>query len=337
VRAAILERYGTPPRVADFADPRAAGDRVVVEILAGGLNPVDLRMASGSFHGGSSPLPSVAGREGVGTVSDGALVYFDGAVAPYGSFAERALVERGDLVALPAGIDAALATCFGIAGTAAWMALEWRAQLRAGETVLVLGASGVVGQIAVQAARLLGAVRVVAASRSADGLERALARGADAVVRIGEAENLEAALRDACGDGADVVIDPLWGEPAAAALSACRNGARFVQLGESAGSHASLASALVRGRMLAILGYTSLMAPRDAKRDAYRRMVEHAAAGEFTVDLERVPLEAVGDAWQRAQNSPHRKLVIVPGRRTRSAPQMRAPSPPATSIALPVT
>jgi NADPH2:quinone reductase len=312
VRAAILEQYGQAPRVGDFADPEPAGDRVVVEVRAAGLNPVDLRMSSGSFYGGSPPLPSVVGREGVGRTADGELVYFDSPVAPYGSFAERALVERADLFSLPVEIDAAKATCFGIAGLAAWMALDWRAQLHEGETVLVLGATGVVGQIAVQAARLLGAGRVVGAARDAEALERVRAIGADAVVRIGAAEDLAGALRDACGEGADVVIDALWGEPAAAAVAACRASARLVQIGESAGSHSSIASAAVRGKMLAILGYTNLLAPQEVKRAAYRRMIEHAAAGELAVEVERVPLADVGDAWRRQQSSPHRKLVIVP-------------------------
>jgi NADPH2:quinone reductase len=248
----------------------------------------------------------------VGRTPDGELVYFDSPVAPYGSFAKRTLVERAGLIPLPVEIDAAQATCFGIAGLAAWLALDWRAQMRAGETVLVLGASGVVGQIAVQAARLLGAGRVVAAARSAEVLEHVRAGGADAVVRIGDVEDLAAALRDACGDGADVVIDPVWGAPAAAAIEACRPHARLVQLGESAGSHSSIASAAVRGKMLGILGHANHMAPQEVKREAYRRMVEHAAAGELAVAVERVPLDEVGEAWQRQQSSPHHKLVIVP-------------------------
>jgi NADPH2:quinone reductase len=312
MRAAILREYGKPPEPGEFEDPQAADGQAVVDVEAAGLNPVDLRMASGTFYGGSPPLPSVVGREGVGRMPDGTLVYFDGPVAPYGSFAERALVDERTAIPLPAEIDPALATAFGVAGLAAWLALEWRAQLREGETVLVLGASGVVGLVAVQAARLLGAGRVVGAARSAEGLERARERGADEVVQIGAVDDLAQAFREACGEGADVVIDPVWGEPAAAAVQACRTNGRLVQIGESAGSHSSIASAAVRGKLLAILGHTNFLAPAKVKRDAYRRMVEHAAAGELAVDLERVPLDEVADAWRRQQTSPHHKLVIVP-------------------------
>ena len=311
MRAAILREYGTAPEPGEFDDPSAAGDeQLVLDVLAGGLNPVDIRMASGSFYGGSPPLPSVAGREGVGRTPDGQLVYFDRPVAPNGSFAERTVVERAGVIELGADVDPALAVAFGIAGLAAWLALEWRARLREGETVLVLGASGVVGQIAVQGAKLLGAARVVGSARS--DLDKIKERGADAVVDAGATDALADALREACEGGADVVIDPVWGEPAAAALEACNPDARLVQIGESASATASIPSATVRGRMLSIIGHTNFRAPEDVKRAAYRRMVGHAAAGDLAVDVERVAIEDVPDAWERQQHSPHHKLTVVP-------------------------
>jgi NADPH2:quinone reductase len=314
MRAAILRAHGEPPEVGEFDDPQPADEgQLVVEVQAAGLNPVDIAIASGTSFYGAPPLPSVPGREGVGRTPDGQLVYFDSPVAPWGAFAERTLVQRENIIPLPVEIDPDLATALGIAGLAAWLSLKRRAQVRAGDTVLVLGASGVVGQIAVQGARLLGAERVVAAARDPAGLELARELGADAVVRIGAAEELADAFREACGgEGPDVVIDPLWGEPAAAAVEACRPEARFVNIGQSAGSHSSLSSAAVRGRNLNILGHTNMRAPQEAKRDAYVEMVELAARGELTVDVERVPLEQVADAWQRQQSSPHHKLVLVP-------------------------
>ena len=135
--------------------------------------------------------------------------------------------------------------------------------------MLVLGASGVVGQIGVQAARLLGASRVVAATRSEEGLARARELGADATVPLDGAGDLPQALRDAGDGGYDVVLDPVWGEPAAAALQAMNPRGRLVQLGASAGQSASLASATIRGRLLTILGHANFGAPPDVKRAAY--------------------------------------------------------------------
>src|SRR3954469_5992868 len=314
MRAAILRWYGAPPDVGDFEEPQTSDGQEIVEIVAGGLNPVDIRMPSGPFYGGSPPLPSVAGREGIGRREDGSLVYFDQPVTPWGSFAERTPIVSASAIPLDGEVDPALAVSFGIAGLAAWLALEWRAQLQQGETVLVLGASGVVGQIAVQGAKLLGAGRVVAAARSPEGLDRAKSLGADAVVDIAAADDeLVEALRDAAGGpGVDVVVDPVWGEPAVAALEACAPRGRLVQLGESAGSHTTLGSATIRGRSLSVLGHTNFMAPPAVKRAAFERMVGHGAAGELTVDVERVPLDGVREAWVRQQRSPHHKLVIVP-------------------------
>lgn len=312
MRAAILRQYGQTPEPGEFEDPAAAGGEVV-EVEAAGLNPVDIAIASGTFHGGSPPVPFVVGKEGVGRTGAGELVYFDTPVAPFGSFAERALIDPGATIALPADADPMTAVCFGIAGLAPWLALERRAQLKAGESVLVLAASGAVGQIAVQAARLLGAARVVAAARSPEGLERAQALGADAVVPLGEATDLAQALKEAGGErGFDVVIDPLWGEPGAAAVEACAPNARVVALGQAAGTHSSISSAAVRGKSLSILGYTTLAVPQEAKRAAFGRMIEHASRGELTVDAERVALDEVPDAWRRQQGSPGRKLVVVP-------------------------
>ncbi len=312
MRAAVLRDYGAAPQADDFEDPAGGEDREVVEVLAAGLNPVDLSVASGSFYGGSPDLPYVVGREGIGRRGDGQRVYFDAPVAPFGSFAQRVAIDPDSAVAIPDGLDEALAVCFGIAGLAGWLALEWRAQLAEGESVLVLGASGVVGQIAVQAARLLGAGRVVGAARGPKGLDRARELGADAVVRLGEVDALAGALRDAQPDGFDVVVDPVWGEPAAAAIEATAPRARVVQIGQSAGSHASIASAAVRGRMLAILGHTNFMTPTKVRQAAYARMVEHAAAGELVVEAERVALDDVAEAWARQAQGVGHKLVIVP-------------------------
>jgi NADPH:quinone reductase-like Zn-dependent oxidoreductase len=178
--------------------------------------------------------------------------------------------------------------------------------------VLVLGASGVLGQIAVQAAKLLGAGRVVAAARSAEGLERCLALGADTTVRLGEADDLPAAFAAAAEDRIDVVLDPLFGEPLVAALHAASFGARIVQIGAGAAAEATIPSAPIRGKMLVLMGHTNFAAPPEVKREAYRRMVEAADRGEIVVDVDRIPLEQVAEAWDRLAAGAHRKLVLVP-------------------------
>lgn len=316
MHAAVLHAHGATPAYESFEEPLAGEGQVVVEVSAAGVNPVDVRKASGAFVTGPPPLPSVVGSEGVGRIAgDGRRVYFGAPVAPFGAFAERALVAADDPVELPDGLDDGVAVALGVSGLAAWLSLAWRARLRPGETVLVLGATGIVGQLAVQAAKLLGAGRVVAAGRDRELLERARQLGADATVELGGAADgaaLTDAFREAAGGDVDVVHDPLWGAPAAAALAALAVDGRHVQLGQSAGAEATLVSAPLRGRHLSVLGYMNYLVPLDVRRDAYRALAEHAAAGRLAVEVERIPLAQVADAWERVQRSAHRKLVLIP-------------------------
>jgi NADPH:quinone reductase-like Zn-dependent oxidoreductase len=310
VRAAVLREYGVPSP-GEFEEPAAADGQAVVEVLVAGLNPVDVAICAGRFYAGKPPLPSVAGREGVGML-DGERVYFDAPITPFGSMAERALVDPGSTYPVPDGLDDGVAVALGISGLAAWLALTWRAELKEGEHVLVLGASGVLGQIAVQAAKLLGAARVVAAARSAEGLERCLALGADAAVRFGERDDLPGALAAAAEGRIDVVIDPLFGDPFVAALNAASFGARLVQIGAGAGAEVTVPSAPIRGKMLVLMGHTNFAAPPEVKREAYGNLAAAAARGTIVVDADRIPLEQVGEAWERLAAGSHRKLVLVP-------------------------
>jgi NADPH2:quinone reductase len=269
-----------------------------------------VRVATGQFPLERYDTPYIAGKEGVGRDPDGRLAYFEYSRKPFGAFAERTLVDEGDLYPVPDGLEPALAVCLGVSGLAAWLGLGWRGRLAEGETVLVLGASGVVGQIAVQAAKLMGAGRVVAAARDEAMLERAGALGADALVRL--EGDVGAALEDASQGGYDLVLDPLWGEPAVAAIACLKPFGRLVALGQSAGAEATLTSAAVRSTPIDLLGYTNYTAGEERKREAFAALAEHAAAGRISIPIERLGLDDAPDAWQRQGSSPHAKLVIVP-------------------------
>lgn len=307
MEAAVLKDYGSDPEFGEFEEPQANG-LALVEVSLAGLNPVDHTIASGRFPGREPPLPSVPGLEGIGTV-EGRRVYFDSPVAPFGSMGERTLVEREELIEVPEGVEDDLAVSFGISGLAAWLALTWRAELQEGESVLVLGSSGVLGQIAVQGARLLGAGRVVAAARDTASLDRARHElGADAVVELGGEGDLTERFKEVAGGGFDVVVDPLWGELAVAALGALNVEGRLVQIGNSAGESIELPTRGFRNQLGRIIGHTNFKASRERKREAFATMCKHALAGELKVETEGVPLCEVGKAWGR--KSPHRKLVI---------------------------
>jgi NADPH:quinone reductase-like Zn-dependent oxidoreductase len=310
MRAAVLREYGVPSS-GDFDEPVPALEQAVVEVLAAGLNPVDVAICAGRFYSGRPALPCVAGREGVGML-DGERVYFDAPILPFGSMAERALIDPRSTYRVPDAVADGMAVALGIAGLAAWLALTWRAELKQGEHVLVLAASGVLGQIAVQASKLLGAGRVIAAARSQEGLERSRELGADALVRLDGRDDLSSAFADAAEGRIDVVVDPLFGEPFAAAVDAASYGARLVHLGAGAAAEATLSSAAIRGKLLLIMGHANFGAPAEVKRDAYRRMLDVAARGELTVEIEEMGLEQVGEAWRRLDAGSHRKIVLRP-------------------------
>ena len=312
MRAALIRELGSGPELREIDEP--AGD--AVEVLAASINPVDLGVASGAYVAGHPPLPYVPGCEAVGRTAEGRTVWVFGdgfGLSRDGGLAERAAIGDAVAVDVPDDADPALGAGLGIAGLAGWLPFAWRAPLHGGESVLVLGATGSVGLVAVQAAKLLGASRVVAAGRDAERLEKAAALGADATVQIGAADDLVAAFREASGgEGPTYVFDALWGEPLAAAVQAAAPGATVVNLGQSAGPTAELASGAVRGKNLNIHGHFAFGVPYDVFSEHYPRLVRHALAGEIRLDVERVPLADVADAWRRQSSGEGTKLVLVP-------------------------
>jgi NADPH2:quinone reductase len=313
MRAAVLTTFGAPT-VAQFPEPEPVEGSVVVDVLAAAVNGVDRAIAGGRHFLSPRALPVVAGRDGVGTTPEGRLVYFDGPRAPHGSMAERTSVDPSTLIDVPAGADPAVAAALGNAGLAGWLPLAWRARVQPGETVVVLGSGGVVGSIAVQAARLLGAGRVVGVDRGADALRRTRDLGADdAVDTTGMAgDELTHALGRAVPDGIDVVIDYAWGHVALSALRNAALGARLVQVGTVVSDDLTLSGELLRAKSIDVLGYVSFRAPLDVRTAAYRRLVQAATAGELRVPVDRQPLDEVERVWTTPAASGAGRPVLIP-------------------------
>jgi len=313
MRVALIEELGAAPVTGERPEPAPGGGEVVLDVLATALNPVDLAIAGGTFYAGHPPLPFVPGIEAVGRPRDdgGRLVYVQGGgrgIGADGFAAERIAVPEELTIDIPPGSDPALAVALGTAGLAGWLSVTWRGEAREGDVVVVLGATGSVGQVALQAARASGAERVVAVGRSPERLARVSAL-ADEVVALGEGYAGE--LAEACGRPPTLVIDMLWGEPAAAAMGACAIGARFVQVGASAAPAATIPSASVRGKQLDVRGYSNFGVPRDELAAAYRALVERAGDGGITLELERFALDDAAAAWAAAAEG-RTKAVICP-------------------------
>jgi NADPH:quinone reductase-like Zn-dependent oxidoreductase len=313
VKAAVLDEVGRSPRFGDFPEPEPEQGQVVVEVAAAAVHHLDLAKASGAFYTGPPAVPSVPGSDGVGRTADGRRVFFESPIAPHGSWAERTVVSAAGLLDLAEAVDDVTAAALGNTGLAAWLALSWRARLRPGETVLVLGATGALGSIAVQAAKAQGASRVIAADREPDRLERARERGADATAMLAPGTDFLAELQGAVGEqGVDVIIDPLWGEPALAAMRVAAHGARHIQIGNSAAPTMELPAGVIRAARCQILGFAIFAVPIEARRQAYLQLTDHVAAGTISVDLMPIPLADVADAWELQQRGASAKLVLTP-------------------------
>jgi NADPH:quinone reductase-like Zn-dependent oxidoreductase len=323
MRAAVINRYGGPPVYQSHPAPRREPGHALVQVTAAPVNPLDLLCASGTSYFGAPPLPYVPGAQGVGIVAEadtfphGRRVWFscDAGMRPGdGAMAELCAVPETALLPLPGGVSDDLAAALGLSAIAGWMALRWRGEVKPGEHVLVLGASGTVGQVAVQAARISGAGRVVGACRDAHGQARARDLGADAVADLtgDDAQAIAARLAEASGGRIDLVVDPVWGVPAEAALQVLSPGGRLVNLGSSAAPMAGLGSAALRSGVLSVLGYTNNALSGQQKAAALGEILDHAAAGRLTADRETLSLERAAEGWARCGTRPHRRGVLVP-------------------------
>lgn len=322
MNAAVVHAFDAPPRYTSFAEPIAAEGEMIVNVTAAGLHPIVKALANGSHYGSPGTLPFIPGVDGVGRLQDGTRVYFGISRSPFGTFAERAPTARGMCLPLPDGIDDATAAAIANPGMSSWVALTARAKFAAGETILILGATGVAGQLAVQIAKRLGARRVIAAGRNPQALEKLRDLGADAIISLDqEHDALVSSFRREWTDsaapdaGVDVVLDYLWGPPAESLLeSISRKGLRhraspirFVQIGESAGKTISLAAATLRSSALELLGSGFGSASLEQIFQSLAQFFKLAAESPFQFGIRVAPLRDLEALW----NNPERGVRLV--------------------------
>lgn len=313
MRAVRIEEWGGRPRTEEVPDPEPGPGEVLVALRAASVNPVDLAIGSGRFYADLPQLPYTPGVEAVGEVVRG------GGLVPgtrvwtrrhWGGLADLRVVPVEECHPVPDGVDDHLAVGLGVAGLAGWMPVAERGALGPGERVLVLGANGSVGRVALWSARARGAGRVVAAARSASlaGLEAL----ADAVVPY-EGDDLPGRLRAALGGPADLVVDPVWGAPAVAALTVLGRRGRLVQVGNAAGPEAAVPAGPLRGGLLDIRGFSMLVEDAAEVGRAYGDLCRAAARHGLELPVAVFPLEDARAAWERQAAGPSRvKVVVVP-------------------------
>jgi NADPH2:quinone reductase len=320
MHAAVLHTIGAAPRYQEFPEPVISDkdSEAIVHVHAASLKPVDKQLAAGSHFASRRELPCVCGSDGVGHLDDGRRVFFGGPRPPHGAMAERTVVPRAFTFPVPDNVDDQTAAALPNPGVSAWLSLTYRAKLARGENVLILGATGVTGKLAVKIAKLLGAARVIAAGRNDQALNTLRDLGADATISLAlpAAELSDAFVREAGQSGFQVVLDYVWGPPAEAFLAAIirrefvviQSETRFVQVGESAAPTITLPAAVLRSTALTILG-TAGIPPLDVLVEAFNQVMAYAAKGDLQIDTERVPLSDIENAWKRDQ--PGCRLVIM--------------------------
>ncbi len=311
MRAAVVHQPGATPVLEQFTDPQPGPGVSVGALVAATLNPLDVAFVNDQFPLRRLQPPCIAGYEAVVQLADGTRWYVTAPPSPYGTLAELVPVSDSDRFPVPAGLDPALAAALGVAGMAGWLALDYRAHLQPGETVLVLGAGGSAGRLATQSARALGASLVVGAARGKDS-SQAADLGADAVVDLADEQAIDAGLAAAAPGGYDVIVDFLWGGVAPHAMNHAKPGARYIQVGNAAGATSTIPGLVLRNKLLTLVGHSLFATPAELRRSAYAQLAGHAIDGKFTVDLEQTRLEDIRRTWEHLKTGASRKLVVTP-------------------------
>jgi NADPH:quinone reductase-like Zn-dependent oxidoreductase len=319
VKAAVVSSFGAAPRYQEFPVPAAAGDHdMVIDVIGAGLHPRVRSQADGSHYTSTGELPLVPGIDGVGRGADGLLRYFVLPDTPVGAMAERTVIDTRRSIVLPAGADPIAVAAAMNPAMSSWVALRQRVHFHAGQNVLILGATGNAGQLAVQIAKYLGAGQVIAAGRNAARLAGLPPLGATGTVPLaGEAGTVADRLGRAATD-ADVVIDYLWGQPTAAAMAAVITGRAdrgkpltWIEIGSAAGPTAPIPSAALRAAHLQIVGSGQGAVTTREILAELPALAQEITNGTFDIDARPTPLADVEQAWADAAHTTHR-IVLTP-------------------------
>ena len=315
MRAAVVTRFDAPPSYGYFSEPVAGEGEVVIRVLAAPLSPIVKSLAAGRHYSGTAEANFIPGIDGVGIDPDGKQVYFLFPKSPFGSMADKVLVSTRSVVPVPESVGDARAAAVVTAGLSSWVALTLRAGFQRGESVLINGATGSAGGLAVQIAAWLGAGRIIATGRDRQKLDK-LPAGVEKIVLD---ESADEALKQAFSGGVDVVLDYLWGEPAnriisqATANRGSRLGEprlRYIQLGSAAGESIALSAASLRSSGLEILGSGIGSLSVQALVNGAGELLNALPQGGFNTPVRTCALSDVGTMWN--EDTGDDRLILIP-------------------------
>lgn len=317
MKAALVLQAGQAPVYSDFPAPDPSEGENSIAVTAASLSHVTRSRASGTHYSTASSFPFVVGVDGVGRLADGRRVYFALPTAPFGSMAEQSVARATHCVVLPDNLDDVTAAALAIPGMSSWAALQESAKFQVGETVLVNGATGISGRLAVQIARYLGAKKVLATGRNTAALQSLASLGADETIPLVEDEEaLEKAFLEPFHEGVDVVLDYLWGPCAErlliAAAKAGKEGVpiRFVQIGAASAYSISLPAPVLRSSAIQLMGSGMGSVPFHRLLKVIESVLQATVPGHFKIATTTVPLSKVEDAW--STETPQSRVVFLP-------------------------
>jgi NADPH:quinone reductase-like Zn-dependent oxidoreductase len=300
MKAAIVRGVAQTPVYGDFPEPVPAPGENRIMVTAAAISHVVKSRASGKHYNSSGHFPFVVGLDGVGQLENGRRVYFIMPKAPHGSMAERTVVPSAQCLPLPDGLDDATAAAIANPGMSSWAAFTERARLKSGETVLVNGATGTAGRLAVQIARHLGAKKVIATGRNAEALRSVATLGADVTIPLVDSEDaLEDSFKEQFAGGVDVVIDYLWGKSAERLLIAGAKAGpdavpiRFIQVGAASEQAITLPAAALRSSAIELMGSGLGSIPVDRYVAAIDGLLQATVPAGFKIAFKRIPLSEV--------------------------------------------
>ena len=318
MHAAVVRSFDAPPRYETFQTPEPSGeDEIAVDVLAAGLHPRVRSGASGSHYTSTEALPLIPGIDGVGRRDDGRLLYFVAFDGAFGTMAERTVVDRRRAAVLSDDTDVSAIAAGMNPGMSSWVALRRRIPFEAGQRVLVLGATGAAGQMAVQIAKSLGASHVAAAGRNAERLAQLTNLGADQTVSLAGAPDEIGRALGAAGADVDVVIDYLWGSVSEQAIPALVKSRAerskplwWIQIGSMAGTTITLPSAALRAANVQLLGSGQGSLTTAGIVAELPELADQITAGAFVIDPVPTPLSDVETAWN-APTAPGERIVFT--------------------------
>lgn len=317
VKAAVIIQKDHPPIYGDFKEPIPGPDKSIVRVQASSISQITKARASATHYSSDNEVPFIPGFDGVGTLEDGSRVYFLLPINPFGAMAKLCLVDKKHCIQIPEVLDADMVAAIAIPGMSSWAALVEQAQMTAGETVLINGAGGISGRLAIQIAKYLGAKKIIAVARRSSSFDDLHLLGADQCILLTEDSSaMENSFKSVCTQGVNIVLDYLWGSSALSLVNSIAKNSpqdmlvRYVQIGSIAGATIPFSASVLRSSGLRLMGsgLGSLSIP--AMLTSVSQVLKNVPTAGLKINIQQIPLSQVEASWNMTVSDTRTVLMI---------------------------